>query len=255
VKSISYSLAGAQTVLPTVVMASTETIPIATEGITVITFTAEDVAGNVSAPQSLTVRLDKTAPDVVITSPQSGAYAVNEAVPAGYGCTDGGSGISSCVGTVLPGAPVDTATPGSKSFTTTATDVAGNSATASVSYSVATPPAAFRIVALFDTQQVHKRGSAIPIKLRVENAAGSNVSSADLVVEALVVSSGTEISGAEEDVLDAGHANPLGRFRFVADGAYLFNLKTTNLSAGPHLLVVRVAGDPTLQAVPFLIRD
>ena len=99
------------------------------------------------------------------------------------------------------------------------------------------------------------RGSAIPIKLQVENAAGTNVSSAGLAVEALVVSSGTEIGPAEEEVLDAGQANPPGRFRFVAEGAYLFNLKTTNLKAGPYVLVVRVAGDPTLHAVPFLIRE
>ena len=46
----------------------------------------------------------------------------------------------------------------------------------------------------------------------------------------------------------------MGRFRFVSEGAYMFNLKTTNLKAGPYVLVVRIAGDPTLHAVPFLIR-
>ena len=255
VKSISYSLSGAQPQALTVVPAASTAIPIVTEGITVVTFFAEDIAGNVAASQSLTVRLDKTVPGVVITSPQARAYTLNEAAAAAYACTDGGSGIASCTGTTAMGAPIDTASTGTKAYSAMATDAAGNVANATVAYSVVVPPPTFTIRALYDPLREHNRGSAIPIKLQVENATGTNVSSTNLIVEALAISSGTAIGPAEEEVLDAGQANPLGRFRFVSDGAYLFNLKTTNLKAGPYVLVVRVAGDPALHAVPFRIRE
>jgi uncharacterized delta-60 repeat protein len=257
VKSVSYALSGAQAQALTVVPAATVSIPIVTEGITTVTFFAEDVAGNVAATQSLTVRLDKTAPGVVITSPQARPYTLNEAAAAAYACTDSVSGVVSCTGTTASGGAIDTASAGPRTFSATATDAAGNSATAHVAYSVMVPPPTFTLRALYDPAMEHIRNSAIPIKLQVVNAAGENVSSSGLVVEALAVSSGTEIGPAEEELLadDAGQANPLGRFRFVAEGAYLFNLKTTNLKAGPYVLVVRVAGDSALHALPFLIRE
>ena len=134
--------------------------------------------------------------------------------------------------------------------------MAGNAVTTTVAYSVVVPPPTFTIRLLYDPLNGHNSGSAIPIKLQVVNAAGLNVSSAGFVVEALAVSSGTAIGPAEEELLadDAGQSNPLGRFRFVAQGAYLFNLKTTGLTSGQYVLVVRVAGDTSLHAVPFLIR-
>jgi hypothetical protein len=254
VKTINYALSGAQTSVLTAVPATNVSIPIVAEGVTVVTFFAEDVEGNVAVSQSLTVRLDKTAPGVVITSPQAREYTLNEAAAAAYGCTDGGSGIASCDGTTSPGAAIDTASSGAKTFTATATDAAGNIASATVAYSVVVPPPTFAIRLLYDPLKEHKSGSAIPIKLQVEDAAGLNVSSPGLVVEAVAVSSGTTIGAAEEEAPDAGQSNPLGRFRFTAEGTYMFNLKTTGLAAGPYVLVVRIAGDATLHAVPFLIR-
>ena len=41
---------------------------------------------------------------------------------ADYDCTDDDSGIASCVGTVADGAPFDRSSPGTKTFTVTATD-------------------------------------------------------------------------------------------------------------------------------------
>jgi uncharacterized delta-60 repeat protein len=257
VKSIGYALSGAQTSALTAVPGASTAIPIVAEGITVATFFAEDMAGNVSATQSLTVRLDKTAPGVVITSPQARAYTLNEAAAAAYMCTDGVSGVASCSGTTAVGAPIDTTSPGAKTYSATVTDAAGHQSTANVAYTVVMPPPTFMIRTLNDPLKEHNRGSAIPIKLQVENAAGVNVSSAGLMVEAVAVSSGTGIGQAEEERVadDAGQSNPLGRFRFVSDGAYLFNLKTKGLKAGPYVLVVRVAGDTALHAVPFLIRE
>ena len=98
------------------------------------------------------INVDTMAP-VVATGPvlspsagSSGSYSVGQAVTATYSCTDERSGVIRCgsktfSGTVLnTGAitsPVDTSTPGSKTYTVTVVDAAGNQSSASVNYVVA----------------------------------------------------------------------------------------------------------------------
>ena len=72
-----------------------------------------------------------------MTTPASGAvYPLNESVAAAYACADGGSGTSSCAGTVANGAPIDTSSTGTKTFVVNAADAVGNSSTATVTYTV-----------------------------------------------------------------------------------------------------------------------
>ncbi len=91
--------------------------------------------------------IDPTPPTVSITTPvDGGRYTYGQAVPAAYTCADPLVTITSCVGTVADGANIDTtsAAPGSiHTFTVTATDSVGNTATSTVEYYVvATPPVA-----------------------------------------------------------------------------------------------------------------
>jgi len=92
-------------------------------------------AGPVLSPAPITI---KTTPN---------AYAVGQKVYANYTCTDNASGLASCgastwsaAGTLSSGALsslVDTSTPGTKSFTVTPTDIAGNTGTpVTVTYTV-----------------------------------------------------------------------------------------------------------------------
>jgi len=85
---------------------------------------------------------DTTAPVITLSTPPSGAvYSVGDVVAADYSCSDSGSGVASCSGTVPNGANIDTASAGVKTFTVNATDNAGNPSTASASYQVlATSP-------------------------------------------------------------------------------------------------------------------
>lgn len=76
--------------------------------------------------------VDSTPPEVVITSPVSGAsFTLGQSVDPAATCTDAGATIA-C--DALPA--VDTSTPGTKTYTVTALDAAGNVGTASVSYEV-----------------------------------------------------------------------------------------------------------------------
>jgi hypothetical protein len=62
VKQIEYSLTGAQMAASQVVTGNTTTISLVNEGLTTIHFFATDVAGNGESSQSLTVKIDKTRP-------------------------------------------------------------------------------------------------------------------------------------------------------------------------------------------------
>src|SRR5688572_29422757 len=103
------------------------------------------------------------------------AYLLNQAVASNYGCSDSGSGVSSCVGPVANGSNIYTASADAKTFSVNATDHVGNTSSQSVSYSVG-----YGFVALYDQTKVHKSGSTIPIKIQIVDANGVNQSSASL---------------------------------------------------------------------------
>jgi uncharacterized repeat protein (TIGR01451 family) len=87
-------------------------------------------------------------PSAAITSPGAGAaYTKGQVVDAGYGCQDGasGPGISTCTGPVAAGQPIDTSTPGTHTFTVTATSSDGQTVTKTVSYTVSSPENTFRV--------------------------------------------------------------------------------------------------------------
>ena len=88
---------------------------------------------------------DVTPPLTLLSTPVDGSYYVlGQNVAAAYVCVDeiGGSGTSSCVGTVARGAPIDTSSAGVQSFSATGTDGSGNSSTSQASYTVVPPVSA-----------------------------------------------------------------------------------------------------------------
>ena len=109
-----------------------------TLGTIVFAVTARDALGNQRTVQhSYRVVDDSTPPQVRISSPAFRArYARGQRVLADYACSDAGVGVASCTGSVADGARLPTATPGVRSLTVVATDLAGNQATVARDYVV-----------------------------------------------------------------------------------------------------------------------
>lgn len=106
-----------------------------------VTVYSTDNAGNATsvtaAYQVQDEASDTTLPTVLITTPQDGArYKRDQPVLAAYSCTDTESGIASGCGDVANGSPIDTSSRGSKTFSITGTDNAGNATTVTVTYKV-----------------------------------------------------------------------------------------------------------------------
>src|SRR2546422_667057 len=64
VKQITYSATGAQSIPSTTVTGGSASINITTDGQTTLTYFARDNAGNSESPKTLTIKLDKHAPNV-----------------------------------------------------------------------------------------------------------------------------------------------------------------------------------------------
>ena len=121
IASTSYSVDGGATQTGT-------SFTLGTEGIHTITFFSTDRAGNAEAPNSATVKIDKTAPTIShVFTPLSytdGAW-INQDVTVTFACADqGGSGVATCSQPVTK-----TAEGAGQQVVGTATDGAGNSAT------------------------------------------------------------------------------------------------------------------------------
>jgi hypothetical protein len=192
------------------------------------------------------LKVDRRQPTIAITNPAGGTVLLNGAMTASYTCTDGGSGVASCIGSVANGASLNTATPGEKTLAVTATDLVGNQAVRSAAYTVA-----YGVGILYDQNVAKKSGSTYPIKIALRDAAGANVSSPDVTVTAEGISLISDTALGPVD--DSGNANPDGNFRFL-DGSYIFNLSTKGLRTGTYLLYFRCGADPTLHTVQFQVR-
>jgi hypothetical protein len=121
------------------VNADTTTLP-AGDGVTEVAFAARDAAGNQSDERTVTVKVDAGDPTIDLRAPADGAQVnLGDVVTADFSCADARSGVADCTGSVPNGAALDTGAPGPHTFTVTATDKAGHSATITRSYTVAAP--------------------------------------------------------------------------------------------------------------------
>ena len=133
--------------------------------------TAGPVAGN---------KIDKKAPSVSIVTPASTSYRLGQVVAADFSCSDGGSGVASCDGTVANGANLDTASVGAKTFTANTADTAGNTGSQTASYSVVYDFSGFfSPVANAPTMNTARAGGRIALKFSLAGNQGLDIFAAN----------------------------------------------------------------------------
>jgi len=151
---------------------------------------------------------DTTAPTVTITMPADGAtYIKGQSVAADFSCQaeTGGSGLASCTGPVINGDPIDTATVGSHSFAVTATDNAGNSATATNAYNVVYHfNGFFQPVDNLPTLNIASAGSSIPVKFSLGGNQGVAIFAAGFPVSSQIQCDASEPGAVIEETVNAG---------------------------------------------------
>jgi hypothetical protein len=116
-------------------------LPISIADDTTIKWIATDFKGNVSSVGSKAIMIETDKPTATLNGFTEGqVFTQGRPIPVTYSCADeaGGSGLASCVGTTASGANLPTGTPGTFTYTVTATDNAGNQTVVSRSYTVLT---------------------------------------------------------------------------------------------------------------------
>lgn len=217
-----------------------------------VTYYSVDKAGNVETAKTGYANIDMTAPAIAIQAPMSGGrYVRNQVLPAAWTATDALSGIASSSSTpVAAGAPLPTATFGGKTFSVTATDVADNMRTRSVSYSV--PYASTGLTGVnADGSSVFTPGAVVPLRFSLTNSSGRPYTStvaARLYLARLQPDGkwASEVAATAKPVVSGGN-----RFRSGGRGVYTFNLDTAKLGPGTWRLRVDLGSGGALPYAQF----
>ncbi len=216
------------------------------------TVSSRDAAGNVT---TVTHHYDVVAPPTVaIDRPVDGAVLrLGQAVSATYACAAGLSGtVTRCEGTLPVGAALDTATPGEKSFTVTAVDRLGQTATRTVTYTVVAPPSA-QITTPSDGG-AYPVGAVVTAQYACDAAPGGTLAAADGCTGTLPVGARIDTSAPGARTFTVTATDALGQtatvtssFRVVAGPSATI---TTPAQNGTYALGATVPADFTCAAGP-----
>jgi hypothetical protein len=173
-------------------------------------------------------------PSILISNPlpvPSGSFTLNQQVSTSFVCSSA-LGVSSCTGSadggtsVQSGGLLDTSRPGTHSFTVTGTDLAGHSATKTVTYVVNFVFGGFQPpVDAPPILNTVNAGSTVPVKWTLANAAGTAYTNLN-AVQSL---SSRQIRCPNGTTDPAGQDVPIGTTDILkfTSGAFQFNWKTS----------------------------
>ena len=216
----------------TTVSGSTANIPISGDGMHNLSYWAIDNGGNVEQTKTAEIKIDKTPSEIIITGvTEGGKYPVCNPPTPNYQVTDSMSGVNTSNATLTGGNANGV---GTFTYSVTATDIAGNPATKTVTYKVTYSfSSGFQPPVTLD--KPFKHGSTIPIKFELTNGCGNIVptATATLTLQLYIAEEPAgEPIDATSNVPDSGNL-----FRFT-EGHYIYNLSTDNLQVGKWLVTV-----------------
>ena len=113
----------------------------------------------------------------------------------------------------------------------------------------------YAVKSLYDSTRAVRSGATFPLKLQLLGPAGTNLSSADIQVNAVNIKRVADASSWA--IVDPGKANPDNNFRFdsaLEGGGYIFNLSTAGMGSGTYILNFTATGDETPHTLTFQVR-
>jgi hypothetical protein len=193
---------------------------------------------------------DTTPPTITVSVPVAGSSVlVGSALVADYECTDD-SGVVSCTGDVADGAAIDTSAVGERTFAVTAADALGNSAAASVPYSVVDGFDGFFEPVEAGASNVATAGRTVPTKWRLTTASGV-VADPSSVVSTTSGEVACDASAPDVEVATAANG---GGLRYLGDGSWQYNWATERAWAGTCRQFVLRLADGTAHVALFELR-
>jgi lysophospholipase L1-like esterase len=220
-------------------------ITIDDEGVSDITARSIDTNGNVEAAQTLSIKIDKTDPEVTVDCPADPVLVGSDA-SATVTASDGLSGFAQDPDGAQQ---VDTTVAGTFTHQVEVADLAGNTAAASCELIVVYGFGGIEQPVNANGSSIFKHGSTVPLKFGLNDVDGA-VTTAGATITVSKVSNG--ISGDELEAVSTSAATTGNSFR-VAGDRYLFNLATKPLSSGTYTATITMSGGQTHQ-VNFSVR-
>lgn len=194
---------------------------------------------------------DSDPPTITITTPADGAaYTLNQSVIADYACADepGGSGLASCTGDLPDGAPIDTSAVGPRTFTVTARDNEGHTASVSHAYSIVYPFSGFfPPVDNMPTLNVVKAGSSVPVKFSLGGNQGLDIFQAGFPVSQRI---DCQTAGSLDTIEETTTA-PSGLIYDAVADQYVYVSKTDKAWGGTCRQLVFALDDGTIHRANF----
>lgn len=216
--------------------------------------TATDVAGNTetaTAIYTVTPPPDTSKPTITLNAPlNGGTVLLGSSATASYSCQDeaGGSGLASCNSTVANGSGLDTSTVGTKTFVVTATDNAGNTETATASYTVIYQNSGFLGPVDGNVLNKAKAGQTIPVQFRLLDGNGNPISTSSSFVS--LTSAGTTCSASEPNDAIEQYSGGSG-LQYLGDGYWQYNWKTAKSYAGQCRILYLTLADGSKASARF----
>lgn len=191
-----------------------------------------DNLGGIESTKVQLIKVDSTIPQITINSPINGTvYIMNQNLIADWSVSDATSGIVAATGTYPNGGIVNTTSTGTKNFSVSATDNAGNIGTKNVTYYIRYNFGRFLEPINNDGSSIFKLGSTVPIKFQLTDANGNYVTSAVAILNLSKVTS--TITGTYLEPYTTGSGTTGYVFIYETNGnRYSYNLMTKPLSVG-----------------------